>query len=59
MCLCLPAGLMDVLQGEHLHTAVTVNAVICLVSTRVTYGSTTAFSCFQHSLSMRKESLLE
>jgi hypothetical protein len=28
----LYAGLMDVLQGEHLRTAVTVNAVICLVS---------------------------
>lgn len=30
---CLPAGLMDVLQGEHLRVAVQVNAILCLVST--------------------------
>ncbi|KAF5834602.1 CobW/HypB/UreG, nucleotide-binding domain-containing protein [Dunaliella salina] len=27
-----PAGLLDVLQGEHLHSAVQVNAVVCLVN---------------------------
>jgi G3E family GTPase len=35
-----PAGLIDALQGEHLKTALQLNAVLCLVSIRWTYPST-------------------